>query len=372
MSEIADALLTQWTQFRAENDRRLAEIEKTGHGSAEQVQLVDRLNDAVSSLQDKVDSLETRLNRPHAAPSAPKDEQVAGYKGWLRRGIVDAAMQEGTTTEGGYTVPVPMYGDVLQGLQDISYFRRAGARIVPMTKWKMDVPTLTNSTAAILTAEEAGVSEVEPTVGTIQAVAYKYTKLVKASKELVADAAFDLWGVILSPDFAQAFAKAENAAFTSGTGSSQPQGITAGGTSAVTAAATTAVTADEVISCFYALDERHQPNATWMMLNATAKAIRQLKDGNGQYLWAAGFAGAPQSILGAPLIINNVMPAMTTGLKPIIVGNFAYYWIFDRQGMDLQRLVELYAGNGQVGFLADKRFDGHVMLATAFQYITMA
>lgn len=373
MSEITDALFAEWHRFKAENDARLAEVAKFGSATAETNQKVDRLNDSLSALSAKVEAVETRLARPGRTADAPTpDDRVKTYQAWIRRGILDAAMQEGTTTEGGYTVPIPMYRDIVQGLQDISYFRRAGARIIPMTAWKLDVPTLTNSTAAVLTAEEAAVSEVEPTVGTVQAVAYKYTKLAKVAKELVADSAFDVWGTILAPDFAQAFAKAENAAFTTGTGSSQPQGITAGGTSAVTAAATTAVTADEVMDCFYALDERHQPVAKWMMLNATAKAIRKLKDGDGQYLWTPGFTERPQSILGAPLIINNVMPAMTTGLKPIIVGNFDYYWIFDRQDMSLQRLVELYAGTGQIGFLADKRFDGHVMLATAFQYITMA
>lgn len=373
-NDVVDALLTQWTQFRAENDARLAELAKRGEASAETNAKVDRLNDMVADSQARVDAMEVRLNRPGSAPAnAPaQDEHVKGFKAWMSRGILNAAMQEGTTTEGGHTVPTPMYSEILQGLQDISIMRRVGARVIPMTAWKMDVPTLTNSTAAILTAEEGSVSEVEPTVGTVQAVAYRYTKLAKVSKELVADSAFDIWGTILAPDYAQAFAKAENAAFTTGDGSGKPQGITVGGTAGVTAVSDTTPTADEIIDLFYALDERHQAEATWMMANASAKIIRKLKDGDGQYLWTPGFAAAPQSILGRPLVINSSMPASTTGLKAYIVGNFAYYWIFDRQEMALQRLVELYAGNGQVGFLADKRFDGHVMLATAFQYMTMA
>jgi len=125
------------------------------------------------------------------------------------------------------------------------------------------------------------------------------------------------------------------------------------------------------MDCFYALDYRHQPKAKWMAANSTIKILRKLKDDNGQYLWAPGFAGEPPTILGQPLIKNDDMPAATAGLKPLICGNFDYFWIFDRQEMELQRLVELYAGNGQVGFLADKRFDSHVMLSTAFYYLTM-
>lgn len=373
MSEIVDSLLNQWHNFKNENDARLKEVEKYGTATAEANAKVDRLNDAIDRLQNQIVEIENRQHRPNIGPNQESiDEKVKNYRAWMRTGILNAAMQEGTTTEGGYTVPVPMYSEIVQGLQDVSIFRGAGARVIPMTRWKMDVPTLTNSTKAILTAEEAGVSQVEPTVGTVQAVAYKYTKLSKVSKELVADSLFDLWGTILSPDFAQAFAKAENEAFTTGDGSAKPQGITAGGTAGVTAASQTTPTADEIIDLFYALDERHQVNAKWMMANASAKIIRKLKDGDGQYLWTPGFSGAPQTILGRPLIINSSMPASTTGLKAYIVGDFSYYWIFERQEMEMQRLVELYAGNGQIGFLADKRFDGHVMLATAFQYMTMA
>lgn len=370
--ELVDQIKSQFEQFKVQNDQRLAEIAKHGEASAETSAKVDRLNDSLSAVSDRIEALENRANRPlMPGRTAPEDEQVRVFKDWLHKGIQNAAMQEGTTTEGGYTVPTPMSNDIVMGLQAESIFRSAGARVVPMTNWKMDVPTLTKSTRAIQTAEEGAVSEVEPTVGTVQAVAYKFTKLVKASKELVADSKFDLWGQILAPDFAHAFALAENADFTTGDGSGHPQGITVGGTSAATTASATAVTADEIMDCFYSLDYRLQGNAKWMMANATVKAIRKLKDGDGQYLWAPGFAGEPATILGRPLIKNDDMPAMTAGLKPIIVGDFSYFWIFDRQEMSLQRLVELYAGNGQIGFLADKRFDSHVMLATAFYFLTM-
>lgn len=365
MSATVDEIKSLFDQFKAANDARLAEIERDGHAAQELTNKVDRLNDAL-------EAIENRLNRPVMPPTKPaEDGYTKAFNLWMRKGIMDAAMQEGTTTEGGNIVPTPMYDDIVMGLQADSIFRRAGAKVIPMTKWKMDVPTLTNSTAAIQTDEEGAVSEVEPTVGTVQAVAYKFTKLVKISKELLADANFDVWGKLLAPDYAHAFALAENAAFSTGDGSGHPQGITVGGTSAATAVSATTITADEVMDVFYALDYRHQPKAKWMAKNSTIKILRKLKDSDDQYLWAPGFAGEPPTILGQPLIKNDDMPAATAGLKPLIVGNFDYFWIFDRQGMELQRLVELYAGNGQVGFLADKRFDSHVMLSTAFYYLTM-
>ncbi|MBQ3394411.1 MAG: phage major capsid protein, partial [Oscillospiraceae bacterium] len=43
-------------------------------------------------------------------------------------------------------------------------------------------------------------------------------------------------------------------------------------------------------------------------------------------------------------------------------GDFSYYWIADRQGRSFKRLNELYAANGQIGFLASERVDGKLIL----------
>jgi hypothetical protein len=49
----------------------------------------------------------------------------------------------------------------------------------------------------------------------------------------------------------------------------------------------------------------------------------------------------------------------------------SYYWIADRQGRIFQRLNELYANYGQVGFLATQRVDGKLTLAEAVQVLKM-
>jgi len=374
MSATVEELKGLWEQFKAQNDARLAEVEKFGVAAAETSAKVDRIDAMMTEI-------ENRLNRPAGVPgkAVQDDERVKAMDLFIRKGIQNAALEEGTTTEGGHTVPVPMYDQILMGLQDQSIMRQVGARVIPMTSWKMDIPSLTNSTAAVQTDEEDNRSEVEPTFGTVQAVAYNFTKLAKVSKELLADSKFDVWGAVLAPDYAQAFAKAENAAFTTGDGSGHPQGVTVGASSGKVAASATAITADEILDLFYSLDYRHRRNAKFMANDAIFGVIRKLKisaaseAGEYQYLWQPGFGEAPDSILGRPAVVNNEMDgALATSDVAMVFGDFAYYWIFDRQGMELQRLVELYAYTGQVGFLADKRFDGHVMLSTAFKKLSMA
>ena len=52
-------------------------------------------------------------------------------------------------------------------------------------------------------------------------------------------------------------------------------------------------------------------------------------------------------------------------------GDFSYYWLADRQGRSFQRLNELYAATGQVGFKATQRVDGKLILAEAIKVLQM-
>ena len=110
--------------------------------------------------------------------------------------------------------------------------------------------------------------------------------------------------------------------------------------------------------------------ATWVVNDSTIKAIRKLKDNNGQYLWQPGLtANAPDTILGRPVKTSAFMPSIAAGAKSIIFGDFKYYWIADRQGRTFKRLNELYATTGQVGFLASQRVDGRLILPEALKVL---
>ena len=106
------------------------------------------------------------------------------------------------------------------------------------------------------------------------------------------------------------------------------------------------------------------------MNDSTIKAIRKLKDNNGQYLWQPGLiANAPDTILGRPVKTSAFMPSIAAGAKSIIFGDFNYYWIADRQGRTFKRLNELFATTGQVGFLASQRVDGRLILPEALKVL---
>lgn len=110
----------------------------------------------------------------------------------------------------------------------------------------------------------------------------------------------------------------------------------------------------------------------WILNDATVKAIRKLKNGAGDYLWQPALKdGDVPTILGRPYFTSQFAPTIEAGAKVMAFGDFSYYWIGDRQGISFKRLNELYAGNGQVGFLASKRLDGKLVLPEAIKVLQM-
>jgi len=221
--------------------------------------------------------------------------------------------------------------------------------------------------------EEGTIPESDDTFGQVSIGAHKLATMIKVSEELLNDAAFDLENYI-AREFARRIGAKEEEAFLVGDGVGKPTGIlhATGGAEigVVTAGAT--ITMDEILDLFYSLKSPYRRNAVFVMNDATAKAIRKLKDDNGQYIWQPSVqAGQPDTLLNCPVRTSAQMPTIASGAKVIAFGDFSYYWIADRQGRTFKRLNELYAATGQVGFIATQRVDGKLILPEAVKVLQM-
>jgi len=195
------------------------------------------------------------------------------------------------------------------------------------------------------------------------------------SVELLADSMFDLESYI-AEEFARALGVAEEEAFVVGTGNGQPTGIfhpTDGAHVGATAAGNTAIAFDDIVNLIYSLKSPYRRGAVFLTHDSTVSAMRKLKDANGLYLWQPSLqAGEPDRLFGYPLHTSPFVPTLKAGALTVAFGAFSNYWVADRQGRTLQRLNELYAGNGQVGFLITERLDGKVILAEGIQLLKQA
>ena len=281
------------------------------------------------------------------------------------------ALEEGTDSEGGYLVPDEYERTLVEALEEENIFRQL-AKVIQTSSGDRKIPVVATKGTASWIDEEGAYTESDDSFGQVSIGAYKLGTMIKVSEELLSDSVFDLESYI-SREFARRIGAKEEEAFFTGDGSGKPLGIlaaTGGAETGVTAASSTAVTADELMDLFYSLKSPYRRNAVWVLNDSTIKAIRKLKDNNGQYLWQPSLvAGTPDTILGRPVKTSAYMPAIAAGAKTVAFGDFSYYWIADRQGRSFKRLNELYAANGQVGFLGSQRVDGKMILPEAVKVL---
>ena len=283
------------------------------------------------------------------------------------------ALQEGTDSEGGYLVPDEFERTLVEALEEENVFRTL-AHVIRTSSGDRKIPVVASKGSASWVDEEGAYQESDDAFSQVSIGAYKLGTMIKVSEELLTDSVFDLEAYI-SKEFARRIGAREEESFFNGDGKGKPLGILAaagGAEVGVTAASATAITADEVIDLFYSLKAPYRKNAVWVLNDATVKQIRKLKDTTGQYLWQPSLvAGTPDTILGRPVKTSAFMPTAAAGAKTIAFGDFKYYWIADRQGRTFKKLSELYAANGQVGFMGTQRVDGKLILPEAIKVLQM-
>ena len=284
---------------------------------------------------------------------------------------VQNALQVGTESEGGYLVPDEFERTLVEALEEENIFRQI-ANVITTSSGDRKIPVVASKGTASWVDEEGQIPESDDSFAQVSIGAYKLATMIKVSEELLNDSVFNLEQYI-AREFARRIGAKEEEAFFIGDGSGKPTGILAnngGGEVGVTAASAAAITLDEIMDLFYSLKSPYRRNAVFIMNDSTVKAIRKLKDNNGQYLWQPSLtAGTPDTILNRPVRTSAYMPAIAAGAKTIVFGDFSYYWVADRQGRVFKRLNELYAATGQVGFMATQRVDGKLVLAEAIKIL---
>lgn len=365
--------------------------------SAEDVATYEKMEADVVNLGKEIDRLERQqaldaeLNKPvntpiTGKPGQPNPENKTGrasdeYKRAFWNAMrskaagyeVLNALQVGTDSEGGYLVPDEFERTLVEALQEENIFRTM-AKIIQTASGDRKIPVVASKGTASWVDEEGAIPESDDAFGQVSIGAYKLATMIKVSEELLNDSIFNLESYI-AREFARRIGAKEEESFFIGNGTGKPTGIfnaTGGAELGVTAASATAITVDEIMDLFYSLKSPYRKNAVFVMNDSTVKAIRKLKDGNGQYLWQPSIsAGQPDTILNRPVKTSAYVPAIAAGAKTIAFGDFGYYWIADRQGRSFQRLNELYAATGQVGFKATQRVDGKLILSEAIKVLQM-
>lgn len=398
MNEILSLREKRANLWEAAKKFRDAHVGNDGTMTAEDALTYDRMVDDVDRMKKEIDRLERQdaieneMNRPVNKPivnrpdnGEPKD---AGKKGTATDGYgkafwnmiraksvpfeVHNALKIGEDDHGGYLAPDEFERTLIEALEEQNIFRQF-AHIITTSSGDRKIPIVASKGTASWIDEEAAFPESDDTFGMLSIGAYKLATTIKVSDELLHDSVFDVASYI-AKEFARRIGTAEEEAFFTGNGVGKPTGIlndTAGAQVGVTTSGAN-ITFDDVIDLYYSLRAPYRRNAVFFMNDGTVRALRKLKNGNGDYLWQPSVtANTPDMIMNRPVYTSSFMPEIASGAKSMLFGDLSYYWIADRQGRTFQRLNELYAPTGQVGFLSFERVDGKLILPEAVKCLKM-
>lgn len=389
----ASARESGWT---AEERQAYDKAEKDLDALTDQIEVLERHAQRAADF-DKVDR--SRVVATDATPAERTDDldkaHRSAFAAYLRGGIANLTPEQrqtmlqhqsndpelraqavGTNSAGGYLVPAEYRDEFIVKMKDYGAVINVATVITTDTGANLPWPTMddTSNVGAIL-AENTQLAEQDLTIGTASLDAYMYTsKLTRASYQLIQDSGFDVEALVQKAH-AERIGRITNQHFTTGTGTSQPDGIVTSATSGVTAAGVAAITADELLDLIHSVDPAYRNERSRFMLSDTAlKAIRKLKDSNGMYLWQPNVqAGTAASLFGYPYVINQDMAVPATGVKSVLFGDFEAGYVI-RIVRQLQTIVftERYADYLQVGYTSFMRADGTLQNGSAYKALTQA
>lgn len=379
---------TRAAELNEQHDRAMAEYDRIEGRIAREQKLAAREAE-LNAADDRRPNGEDRAVTPGASEKTDAEKYADAFRTFVRggrsslsaeqRGVLkqyeDRAQSVGTPSAGGYLVPVIFQEELVKSLKAWGPMLDPGVTrmLTTATGAALTFPTMndTANTGALI-AENTQVSLAEIAFGTKTIDAFKYTSgVVLVSDELLQDSVLDVEAIIRDA-MSERIGRIANTHLTTGDGSSKPNGIVTAAT-AVESSDDVTVTFDDMIDLEHSVDPayRSDPSCKWMFNDSTLKALRKLKDLEGNYIWqpADVRAGAPAQILGYGYAINQAVASIGASAKPVVFGAFNKYIVRNVKEFAIKRLVERYADYGQVGFIGFTRFDGELLDAAAVKVL---
>jgi HK97 family phage major capsid protein len=335
-------------------------------------------------INERIAQLETMIKRPVVADSvAENSENKSVFFKFLREGKAGLEPTERKKlvedTAGQILVPEELEAEVYRELPRISVIRGL-ATVRQVRSDRIRSRSLTEVQVGWGKLETSTTPLAEPNSYLLPSDEYHYVEdlygLVKIGEDELMDTDVALESLIVD-SFARAIAEAEDRAFVIGAGhdSQEPQGIlTSADVQKIDGTVVKGITTDDILSLIYAVPAQYRRNGVLLVNSQTELALRLLKDTNDQYLWQPSLqAGRPNTFAGFPVYNQEDIPSIPTGTTAADVAIFgdlrSGYRILDRLGITIQRLTELYAESGLVGFRAHYRVGGGIIRPNALRVL---
>ena len=322
-----------------------------------------------AELKKNLDALSEDIPEVVAARTAAAAKIVEAYSHafWetMHTGMPQNALKEGSDGSGGYLVPETFDEKLTQQLAQENVLRKISQ--VFKTSRRLRIPVAEDMDCAAWVPEGTPIPFMDAEIGEIVIDAHKLATSIKVSDELLEDSGIDLEEYI-QKIFVERIGKKEEEGFLKGTGGGMPLGLIYQTPVGTVSEKADDISIDDMIDLMHSLEEPYRKNAIWLVSEDAYLKLRKITNHNGVPLWSNQLEkDEPLTLLGHPSMESAYLDSVVPGSKPVLFGDFSYYWIGERGKRVIKRLVEQYANQGQIAFLTSERVDAKLVLPEAIK-----
>lgn len=396
---------TAFESFKTSRDAQIAKLQSDKAGAGDDMAAMVKAFDAMSA-QSKAatqlyETLEAKQNRKvflYDGKEIPavEAEHKAAFGGYIRKGreydlaIEQKALNISASGDGGFAVPKVIDGMIDSLIVNISPIRSIATVQQVSTS---DFHKLLNvrGTASGWVGEQAARSATgTPTLVDVAPPMGELYANPQVTQQMMDDVFFNAesW---LAGEVATEFARAEGAAFITGTGVNQPRGFLSGNAPVATGDATRAFgtleyvgtgasgafktltstvnPVDDLYTLIGKLKAGYRAGSNWVMNKDTLFKIAAFKDYQGRYVFTPTSApGVADAVLGYSVVEAEDMASLAANSLSVAFGNFKLgYLIVDRIGTRVIR--DPFSNKPYVGFYTSKRTGGAVTNSEAIKVL---
>ena len=338
--------------------------------TSEEINKFDELENEIKNIDATIEREErTNMNenKEIVKDVTVEERDVKSFADYIRNavtGIENRAETNLAKGDNGAVIPKTIVKKIMEKVEDISPIYKLA------TKYNMggviNVPKEDNTSDTITVAYATEFTELEShsnKFATIELTGFLYGALTKISKSLLRNSDFDLTNWVVNK-MARKIAKFIEGEIINGT-SGKVAGIVGSYDATnmkVTLAKASAITADELIDLQELIPDEYQADCIFVMNRATRKAVRKLKDGQGNYLLEKDSTSKwGYRLMGNDVYCSDNMSALGTASKPVVMyGDFSGLAVKEGEKTEIQVLTERFATQHAVGVVAWGELDAKV------------
>ncbi len=338
--------------------------------TSEEITKFDELENEIKNIDATIEREErTNMNenKEIVKDVTVEERDIKSFADYIRNAVTGLENRAETNLakgDNGAVIPKTIVKKIMEKVEDISPIYKLATKY--HIAGTVNVPKEDNTSDTITVAYATEFTELEShsnKFATIELTGYLYGALTKISKSLLRNSDFDLTNWVVNK-MAKKIAKFIEGELINGT-TSKTAGIVGSYDATnmkVTLAKAGAITADELIDLQELIPDEYQADSIFVMNRATRKAIRKLKDGQGNYLLEKDSTSKwGYRLMGNDVYCSDNMSALGTASKPVVMyGDFSGLAVKEGEKTEIQVLTERFATQHAVGVVAWGELDAKV------------